>query len=101
MLTRQLVDCDTPKYDLVSGLFIVCSVVLAIDFYLMLLKLFYDLLYRVLEESLEWEDLLRYQTVLFKVAVDDFPAVILVDWVHVGSHGRIVLRIHFQPIRKK
>ena len=100
MLTRQLVYCDTPKNDLVSGLFVVCSVVLALDLNLMLLELLDDLLHRVLKKPLKREDLLSNQSILFKVAVDDFPAVVLVDWVHVGSNRRIKLRIHFQPIRK-
>ena len=100
MLTRQLVYCDTPKNDLVSGLFVVCPIVLALDLDLMLFKLFDDLLHRVLKKPLKREDLLSNQSILFKVAVDDFPAVVLVDWVHVGSNRRIKLRIHFQPISK-
>ena len=58
VLARVLVDGDTPKDDLVGRFFIVGTVVLTLDLDFVLFKLLDDFLDRVLEESLEGENLL-------------------------------------------
>ena len=98
VLARVLVYGDAAEDDFVSGLFVVWTVVLALDLDLVFFKLLNDLLNRKLEEAFKREDLLGDKTILFEVAIDDLPAIVLVDRVHVGSYGSIQLGIHFQPM---
>ena len=81
--SRELVDCGTAKYDFVSGLFVIASIVLSVLRNCLFFELLDNLLHRVLEESFERRNLLRHQTILLEVAVNNFPAVVLVDSTHV------------------
>ena len=97
MLAWVLVHCDAAKDDLVCCLLVVWPVVLALNHDVVLLELLYDFLHRVLQDSLEGENLLGHETILLEVAINHLPAVVLVDGVHVGPDGCIAI-VHFQPM---
>jgi len=82
-IARKLVNCDIPKNDLVNSFFVVYTVELAFLLNVVDSELLDDLLDTVLEEPLVREDLLGHETILFEVAVNNFPGVILVNWVHI------------------
>ena len=96
MLAWILVNGGATKDNLVRSLFVVRSIILESPFDVSLPELLDNLLNRVLQKPLEREDLLRYESILFEVAIDDFPAVILIYHIHVGSLGSVVRRSHFQ-----
>ena len=105
MQARELVHGSPAKYDFVSGLLVVCTEVDPIFGDRLLSELLDDLLHRVLQESFKRENLLCNQAVLLEVAVNDLPAVILVDGVHIevaiGSldrHNRL-LSVHNMSVR--
>lgn len=83
-VSGKLVNSDVAKVDAIDGIFIVLATKLALLDYVLGLKLFYYFLDWVLEEALKREDLLCDKPILLKVGIDNFPGVVLVDWVHVG-----------------
>ena len=83
--TGKLVDGGLPKDHFKGGLLVILAEVLAVLGDGLLPKLSNDLLDRVLEEALEGENLLGHQTILLEVAVDDLPAIVLVDGVAVQT----------------
>ena len=85
MLPWDLVNSGITKDDLVGRLLVILAPILAITLDRCHSELFDNLLNGVLQEPLKGEDLLGDQTILFEVTIDDFPAVIVVDRVHVGS----------------
>ena len=83
MKAGELVDCSPAKRNLQSSLVVIRTIVLLLFGDGLLAELLNDFLHRVLYETLEGEDLLRYEAILLKVAVNDLPAVVLIDGVHV------------------
>ena len=81
---RKLVNCDISEDHLKNSLLVVASVELLLFLYVVHPELFYDLLHAVLKEAFVRIDLLSNKSILFEIAVDYFPAVVLVDRVHVG-----------------
>lgn len=83
-ISRKLVNRDIPKNDLVDGFLIVRTVELTLLLNVVDSELLDDLLDAVLEEALVGEDLLGHKTILFEVAVNYFPGIVLVNWVQIG-----------------
>ena len=98
MLTRKLVNSSTAKNNFIGGFFVVKSVVLPLNLNFSLFEFLDNFLDRVLEEAFKREDLLGDETILLEVAVNNLPAIILVDGVHVGPNWCIVTLIHFQQV---
>lgn len=85
VLMRVVGNSRVSKNQLVRGFLVVVAVVLLLARDDGFLVLFDDLLHRKAQEALEREDLLGDKAVLFEVRVDDFPRVVLVNGVEVGS----------------
>ena len=79
LLTRILVYGGRSKDHLVSRLLVIRAKIAARLRDRLNSELFNNLLNLVLQEAFKWEDLLCNQSVLFKVRVNYFPAIVLVD----------------------
>jgi hypothetical protein len=82
---RELVHSRVAEDDLISGFFVIAPVIVSLPFDLSDTELFYDFLDTILEETFVRENLLGNESVLLEIAVDHFPRVFLVDWIH-GAH---------------
>lgn len=86
-VARKLVDSDIAEVNAIDSVLIILATKLALLHNILSSKLFNHLLDAVLEEALERENLLCDKTILFKVGVDNFPGVVLVDGIHICSIG--------------
>ena len=91
---RELVDDSAAKYDLIRSFFVIVAEVLATLIDRLLPELIDDLLDRVEQEALEGEDLLGHQAVLLEVTVNDFPAIVLINWVVIDLLILVVISDH-------
>ena len=91
---RELIDDSAAKYDLIRRFFVIVAEVLATLIDRLLPELIDDLLDRVEQEALEGEDLLGHQAVLLEVTVNDFPAIVLINWVVIDLLILVVISDH-------
>ena len=91
VLSWVLIDSRIAESDFVCRFFIIDSNILAILLNCCFFELFNNLLDWVLEEALKWEDLLGHKPMKFEVAIYDLPAVVLLNWIDVGTKWRVWL----------
>ncbi len=93
-VSRELVNSDIAEVNAINGVFVVLTKKLSLLDNVLGFELFDHFLHTVLQETLKRENLLGDQPILFKVAVNDLPGVVLVDRVHVSAERNGSVGLH-------
>lgn len=93
-VARKLVNCDIAESDFIIFHFVLVAVELLFAHDICLAEFFDDLLNIEFKETFVRVDLLGNETILFEVAVNDGPRVVLVYLVHVGAEWHLLMRLH-------
>jgi len=92
---RKLVNSDISKIHLINGFLIVLAVELLLFFNVVHSELLNDFLDIVLQKSFEGKYLLSDKTVLLEVTINNFPRIVLIDRIHIGSIRHLSISLHF------